>query len=97
MIIKLERSGGLAGISFYKEVDASTLPSTLLNKVKKIMEYPNSLHSLNALPKGSRDHYTYKISINDGSRERTIECTQYDINEDMKALVRYFEVNSKRQ
>jgi hypothetical protein len=91
MIIKVERSGGLAAIPFYKEVDTSKLPSNLQVRLKKMVESPKPLRSTKATPKGARDHYVYKISIQDGSSQRIIECTQYDINEDIKALVRYVE------
>jgi hypothetical protein len=96
MIIKVERSGGVAGIPFYKEVDTSKLPSSLLIKLKKLVDSPNPLRSTKSAPKGAGDYYIYKISIPYGSSQRSIECTQYDINEDIKALFRYVERNSRK-
>jgi hypothetical protein len=45
-------------------------------------------------PTGAADHYTYKISIGDGVNRKCIECNEYNIEDDLKSLVRYIEKNS---
>jgi hypothetical protein len=93
--ITVERSGGLAGIPIYNEMDEKDLPSALISTAKKIIEDKRvSSLSYKSSPKGAADHYSYKISIQDGSNRRVVECTQYDITDDLKSLVKYIEKNS---
>ena len=97
MKIRIERSGGFAGIPLSNEMDAKDLPSELIRTAKKIVEDKNaSSLSMKSPPKGAADHYTYKISIQDGMNERVIECNQYNIQDDVKSLVKYIERNSKK-
>jgi hypothetical protein len=95
--IKVERSGGFAGISTSNEMDAKDLPSELVTKTKKIMEDKTRSLSLKSSPKGAADHYTYKISILDGANRRVIECNQFNIQDDLKSLVKYIESKSIRK
>jgi len=96
--IRVERSGGLAGIPISNEMDEKDLPPALIRTAKKIID-DKSLSSLSmkSSPKGAADHFSYKISINDGGQRRIIDCTQYDIQDDLKSLIRYIEKNSKKK
>ena len=98
MKIRIERSGGFAGIPLFNEMDTEELPLSLLHVAKKIIE-TKKISSLptKSSPKGSADHYTYKISIQDGTKLSVIECNQYDIKDDLKSLVKYVERNSKQK
>jgi hypothetical protein len=97
LIIKVERSGGFAGIPISNEIDAENLPSSLVTKLKKIMESTNSSTlPIKDTPRGAADHYTYKISIQDGVNVKVIECNQFNIEDDLKSLVKYIE-NSGRK
>ena len=97
MKIKLDRSGGLTGIPINREFDTEEFPPVIINLVKKIMENKksNSLE-LQTKPKGAADHYTYKISIEDGDRRKTIVCNQYNLGNDLKSLIKQVEEYSKR-
>ena len=97
MKIKVERSGGLAAISVSNEMDSKDLPSGLAATAKNIMR-DEKLSSLpmKSTPIGAADHYSYRISIQDGINRRVIECNQYDIQDDIKSLVKYVEKNSKK-
>lgn len=98
MRIRVERSGGLAGIPISNEMDEKDLPSALISTAKKIIEDKRlSSLSIKSSPKGAADHYSYKISINDGVQRRIIECTQHDIQDDLKSLIRFIEKNSKKK
>jgi hypothetical protein len=93
-MIKIERSGGLTGIRLCKVLDTTKLPSSLQNKLTKMTESPR--HStLKNVAAGASDHYVYKISIVDGSKQKTIECTEYDLSDDIKTLIKYAEKTSK--
>ena len=98
MKIKVERSGGLTGIPVSTEVDTKDLPPTLVYTAKKIMtDQRLSSMSMKHAPKGAADHFIYKILIQDGKNHRVIECNQYNIQDDLKSLVKYIERNSKKQ
>jgi hypothetical protein len=90
--IKVERTGGFAGISKYSEIDSKNLPSSiktdLINLVNENKKIPNSVK---LVPKGAADHFTYRITINDGSKQRVIVCDQYTINTSLRSLVTYVE------
>lgn len=95
MLIKVERSGGFAGIPISNVMDVNELPSKLMSIAKKIMMDKKSFSLPKSCPKGAADHYTYKISIEDGANRRVVECTQYDTTDDLKSLIKYIEKNSK--
>jgi hypothetical protein len=96
--IRIERSGGFAGIPITNEMDSKDLPSALVRAAKNIIE-DKSVTSLltKSSPKGAADHYTYKISIQDGLNRRAIECNQYNIEGELKSLVNYIERNSLKK
>ena len=95
MKIIVERSGGLTGLPLSKEMDIKDLPSALITTTKKIMgdEILSPL-PMKSTPIGAADHYTYKISIQNGVNQKVIECNQYNIQDDLKLLVKYIEKNS---
>jgi Emfourin len=75
--IRVERSGGLTGLPMTKELDAKDLPPTLVSIIRKNMLNGKSfLLSSKSIPRGAADHYSYKISIQDGVNQSVIECNQ---------------------
>jgi hypothetical protein len=98
VIIKIERYGGLTGIRTCTEMDSKDLPDALVTKAKKIIENPNSFDiALKATPKGAADHYSFKISIQDGGNKSELVCNQYELQDDLKLLIKYIEKSSKRK
>jgi hypothetical protein len=97
VIIKVERSGGLTGIRISSEMDENDLPSSMVSKAKQIIGNPHLSIPMRSIPRGSADHYTYKISIRDGVNQRIINCSQYELQGDLKLLIKYIESNSKRK
>jgi hypothetical protein len=94
--IRVERSGGFAGLPMIKEVDGKDIPQNLVSAVRKIMKNKNSsLISSKPIPRGAADHYSYKISIQDGANQDVIECNQYDVQDELKPLIKYVERYSK--
>jgi hypothetical protein len=90
--IKVERSGGLAGIPLSNEIDEKDLPPPLIHTAKKIIEDKKSPSlSMKLSPTGAADHYSYKISILDGTIKRVIECNQFQLQDDLRSLVKYVE------
>ena len=98
MKIKIERSGGVAGLSITREMDTKELPTSLAIKVKKIIEDTKSSSlPLKVTPKGAADHYNYKISIQEGENEMVMECNQFNLQNDLKSLIKYVEAHSKEK
>jgi len=94
--VKIERSGGFTGLTRSYEVESDDLPSPLVARLKKVMknDYLSS-PNLRFAPKGSADFQTYKITIEDGSNSRVIECSEHNIQDNLKTLVKYVEKHSK--
>ena len=97
MRIRVERSGGFTGITISNEMDSKDLPSTLKDIAKKIMNNQRvSSIPTKSTPIGAADHYSFKITFQDGVNRKVIECNQFDIQDDIKLLLRYVEKNSKK-
>lgn len=96
MIIRVERSGGLIGTIIRHEIDSKDLPSALKLKLNRLMNNASSVRSgAESTPKGAADHFNYKISVQKGPYQKVIDCNQYNIQEDLKSLIRYIEKKSK--
>jgi hypothetical protein len=96
VIIRIERSGGLTGIPALNEMDSKDIPSHLLNTVQKIMMNKKSpTVPLKGTPRDAADYYSYKIFVQDGVNRKVIKCSEYNIQSELKSLVKYIESNSK--
>jgi hypothetical protein len=93
--IRIERSGGLAGIATSREMGIETLPSSMTNKVHEILNERNP-NASKAVPKGSADQFNYKITIRDGIDETVIECSEYNMSENLRELIGYIERHTKK-
>lgn len=95
MKIKIEQSGGFAGIPFSKEIETDKLPPPIENTIKELLDgkrrrIPKGLRS-----RGVADYLTYKITIQNGIKDHVVECNEYDMDNNMKSLIRYVKKNSK--
>lgn len=98
MIIKVERSGGITGQIISNQLDTEKLSPSLVSILKGIIDNGKlSSLPLKKAPLGAADHYIYKITIQDGSKKRIIECNQYNISDDLKSLVNRVENNSSKK
>lgn len=97
MIIRIERSGGVTGLSALNEMDSKDLPSHFLRTLQKIMMNKKSpAVPLKVTPREATDYYSYKIFVQDGRNRKVIKCTEYDIQTELKSLVKYIESKSKK-
>lgn len=97
MKIKVERSGGFAGITFSNEVDIKDPPSEIMTTARKLLSNQKSnRYQSKAVPKGSADHYNYRISIQNGLNRKVVECSEYDIQGELKSLIKFVEKNSDK-
>lgn len=95
MKIKIERSGGLTGIVTSNEIDAKNLPTAILKKVHEVLN-DNQVNPMKSIPKGAADHFNYRITFEEGKKNKVIECNQFDLKEDLKDIVKFVEANSKK-
>lgn len=102
MKIHLERSGGFAGLTNSATVDTQALApkdakelqnliqkSKLFERSGKYTQQSDSQQTgRNAITKkGAADYFTYKITIQTGNEEQSMECNDVDIQADVKGLV----------
>ena len=97
MKIHLERSGGFAGMTNSATVDTQALApkdaKELQNLIQKSKLFERSGKSAqqpgrNAITKkGAADYFTYKITIQNGDKEQSMECNDVDMQSDVKGLV----------
>jgi len=98
MKIKIEKSGGLAGISSSHEMDADELPSSLEELVGELLNSTKSpLKMTIKKPTGAADCLNYKITIGNGKLGRVIECNELAMDSSMKSLVSYIQKNSEKK
>ena len=97
MKIKLERSGGFAGITSSNEMDTDKLPPSLQDTVKDLLDKKKlSLTKSFGRPKGAADYLNYTITIQDGKNDHVIECNEFDMDSTVKSLVSFVQKNSKK-
>lgn len=97
MKIKVERSGGFAGISLSYEIDDKNLPSDMIATARKFLsDQSKSRPKRKVAPANSADRFTYRISIEDGIYHKVVECAEIDIMGDLKLLVEFMEKNSSK-
>jgi hypothetical protein len=98
LIIRIERTGGFAGINKCTEMNTDDLPSSITNTINSIIKSKvSTLPGKKLVPKGAADHLNYKITIEDGNSNRVIECNQYDMDHKLKSLISYIEKKSKNR
>lgn len=97
MKIKLERSGGFAGITSSNEMDNDKLPPSLQSTVKDLLDKKKlTLAKDLGRPKGAADYLNYTITIQDGKKEHVIECNEFDMDSTVKSLVSFIQKQSKK-
>jgi emfourin len=89
--IKLERSGGIAGMSFSNELDSNSLPPSMKNVIKQLLDKKQSSSLRAAKPDGAADCFIYKIIIQEGKKSRVIEFNELNMHSELKKLVRYLQ------
>jgi hypothetical protein len=94
--IKVERSGGFAGISSSNEIDAEELPLSLEGTLQKLLDKKKVPMSKNfKRSKGAADYLNYKITIRDGKKDHVTECNELEMDNSLKSLVNYVQKNSE--
>lgn len=92
MMIKIERSGGVAGISKTITVDTEKLPEDLANKIEKHMTKTQTKLSnrlSHRMKTGMADCYHYKISTKATAEENEIEFGEFEVDKELRATVNF--------
>ena len=89
MKIKIERSGGYAGLNNTFSADDSILGSSEVHQIRewlknsKFFDLPSS-----PLPKkGAADYFTYRITIQDNDQTHTVNTTDVTMPLDLRPVV----------
>ena len=96
MKIRIERSGGMAGITASNEIEIENLPPTMRYKIQEILDNKEPNSTRMSMPKGAADYLNYRITFPGGNNKKVIECNQFNINDDLRNLIRYIETHSKK-
>lgn len=98
MKITVHKSGGFAGMSQYSELNTDDLPYHFKKTIRELVgESKGTPGTLKLVPKGAADYYSYKITLDDGSNQKVIECNDNDIQDNLKSLVTYVEKHKKNK
>lgn len=98
MKIKIERSGGFAGIPSSNEIDSDKLPSSLEGTVRELLN-PTKFPITKDLKRhrSAADYFNYKIIIKNRNKEHVIDCSELDMDPNIKSLISYVQKNSKKK
>ena len=97
MKIKVEQSGGFAGITSRHEIDTDKVPPSIEGTIKNLLEGKKSpLPFSLSRPKGSADYLSYKITIQNGMKSRVIECNEFGMDKSVKSLISYVQKIKKQ-
>lgn len=97
MKIKIERSGGISGISSSSEINAGNLPPTLEQTVRDLLNNKETHLTGMKRPKGAADDINYKITIENGINNRIINCSELQMSGNIKSLISYIEKNPPKK
>jgi hypothetical protein len=90
MIIKIERSGGFAGITKTITVDTEKLPKDIANRIEKHMTQTKLPSRLSRRMKTSMaDCYYYKISTKPTAKKKEIEFGEFEVDKELRATVNF--------
>jgi hypothetical protein len=104
MKIHLERSGGFAGMIMSTTVDTNTLSSNEVNELQGLIEksqfFELSSESVeeasSKTKKGAADYFTYKVTVQNGDGQHTVEWNDLSMQPNLKRLVDFLVKHSKK-
>ena len=89
MKIKIERSGGFAGLNKNFSADDSSLESSQVDQIKELLR-SSKFFGLQSSPlpkKGAADYFTYKITIQDSDQTHTVITTDVTMPPGLRPIV----------
>ena len=98
MIIHIQRSGGFTGMSPHTVIDTDQLGPQERQELQGLVEL-SGFFSADVKPipdKGQADRFNYRISIEDGTRQRTVELDESEIPEAWQPLIQRINMLARR-
>jgi len=101
MKIRVQRSGGFAGLQAGTDVDTDSLPKEESQQLKELVdsssffELPPVIKSRNPMP----DRFSYRITVESQGHEHTVEASEAELPEKLRPLVQRLDAmrRSKRR
>ena len=91
MIIHIERSGGVAGITFQKTINSDSLPPKKVEKLQTIIE---KIHfftlSSDISTSNERDTFQYTITIEHDTKSHSVTFDEKSLPKMFHSLIRKF-------
>jgi hypothetical protein len=99
MKVRLERSGGFAGINKSVFVDTDTLPQNESEQIHNMCDNMNffNLPSKMETNGNAADLFRYKITVESKSGKHTVETTDLSINPDLENLVNFLSDTAQKK
>ena len=89
MRIRFERTGGFAGLQLSGEVDSEKLSAAQAKEFKRLVEGARPFDQPRT-PSPSRpvpDQFQYELTIEDGGRTQTIQTSDAEASDELRALI----------
>lgn len=92
MKINLERSGGILGSVSSHTVDTNKLPKSKAAELKDLLSQSEfyKLSSMRSNPtpkKGAADYFIYNITVEDGGKKHSVQCTDLGMTKELRELI----------
>ena len=89
MKVRLVRSGGIAGMRLATEADSSRLPDEGARSLASLVEASGilSLPPGAAAPPAGADRFAYRVTVETGGLEHTVEIAEEDVTPALEPLL----------
>ncbi|HEX7975860.1 MAG TPA: protealysin inhibitor emfourin [Anaerolineales bacterium] len=94
MQIHFERSGGFTGMRLNKTFNSETLPADEANALQGELASANffNLPGTIAAPAGGADRFHYRISVESGAQQHTVEVDEAAVPETLQPLLQHLTI-----
>jgi hypothetical protein len=86
MRVEVERSGGFAGLTSRRAVDARELPAELERHARALLEDPAPAAPSETKPPGGADRFQYRVRVSDEGREAERVGNEGQLRPELSAL-----------
>jgi hypothetical protein len=91
MIIHIERSGGVAGITFQKTINSESLPPKKVENLQTIIEKTDFFNLTSEVTTtDTRDSFQYTITIEHDSQSHSVTFDEKSLPKMLQSLIKKF-------
>ncbi len=96
--IKFERSGGFSSIPLRFALDGKDLPGEEQTRLREMLHQAGIFERpwLTASTRSGADRFVYRITVEDGDAERTLEFCESEMPAEVRPLVDYLNLLARR-